>query len=143
MAYYESIEELASAFRRRQAALLRPFGISPRQHELVSLARRRLGLSLAAAAEELDCDRPTMTVIARNCEAAGWLARKRSRADGRSFILALTGGGEELLDRIEAARSSSEGNRGDPLDVLSADERGAFMRTVDRVARRARDIWGR
>jgi DNA-binding MarR family transcriptional regulator len=143
MTFYESLEELATAYRRQRASSLRPFGISLRQYELIALTRRRLGLSLAAAAAELGCDRPTMTVIAGNCLSAGWLARKRSRGDRRSSILALTGSGEELLDRIEAARSSAEAAGGDPLDILDAEERAFLLRTVDRVARRSRDLWGR
>ena len=136
-----AIERLAGAMRRRRASELRAFGISLRQYELISLARRRVGLTLAAAARELDCDRPTMTVIARNCVGLGVLDRKLSKRDGRQGILALTGAGEELLDRIEAARSV-DANGGEPLDVLPADERAAFLRAADRVARRAQDLWG-
>jgi DNA-binding MarR family transcriptional regulator len=140
---YSSVEELAAAVRRRNAAKLKPFGISLRQYELIGLARRRGGLTLADAAEKLDCDRPTMTVIARNCVAALWLERKESKVDGRSSILALTGKGEELLDCIESFRAGDDSYREDPLDVLAVDERTVFLRTADRLARRARDLWGR
>jgi DNA-binding MarR family transcriptional regulator len=139
---YSAIESLATAFRRQKAAMLRPYGISLRQHDLVSLVRRRLGLSLAEAAIHLDCDRPTMTLIVRRCVASGWLSRKASRKDGRSSLLALSGKGEELLDRIEADRAAWEARNGDPLDVLTVEERALFLRTADRVARRARDVWG-
>jgi DNA-binding MarR family transcriptional regulator len=138
---YMAIEELAATIRRHRAIMLQGFGISLRQYELINLARRHGGLSLAAAAVELDCDRPTMTVIARNCVVGGWLDRKPSRLDGRSGVLALTGKGEEILDRIESFRASEEGE--DPLGVLPVDERAAFLRMADRVARRARDLWGR
>jgi DNA-binding MarR family transcriptional regulator len=140
---YQAIEEFAAAIRRHRASALRSFHISLRQYELISLARRRGALSLAAAAEELDCDRPTMTVIARNCVDSSWLARRSSRQDGRSSVLALTGAGEELLDRIEAFKAAEGGSLGDPLDILAADERSAFLHAADRLARRARDLWGR
>jgi Transcriptional regulators len=143
MTDYSAIEELASAVRRHKAAALRGFGISLRQYELISLARRRGGLTPAAAALELDCDRPTLSVIARNCLASGWLKRQVSKKDGRSSVLALSGAGEELLDRIEAARATSEEYAEDPLDLLTVDERAMFLRAMDRLARRARDLWGR
>jgi len=84
-----------------------------------------------------------MTVIARNCVAAGWLERRESRQDRRSSILGLTGKGEELLDRIESFRATELAYREDPLDVLPVDERAAFLRAADRLARRARDLWVR
>lgn len=142
MTDYKAIEDLASAVRRHKAAQLQGFEISLRQYELISLARRRGGLSLAAAADELLCDRPTMTVIARNCVASGWLERRASRRDRRSGILALSGKGEEILDRIEAARSERDSREEDLLDVLASEERAVFLRAADKLARRARDLWG-
>ena len=47
------------------------------------------------------------------------------------------------LDRIEAAKPFEPESFGDPLDVITGEERGTVTRLLDRIERRARDIWGR
>ena len=91
------------ARRRRSAEKIRAFGITLPQFLLVQLARRRGAISPSAAAAELSCDRPTATLVAQKCVSRGWLIRRRSATDRRSSRLELSGEGEELLDRIEAA----------------------------------------
>ncbi len=129
-------------WRRRAGAALEGFGITLSQYQLIQLARMRGAVSPSAAAEELCTDRATMTLVARKCVAAGWLGRRRSKEDRRSSLLKLTGQGEELLDRIEAARALGEESLGDPFDVLDSGERAALMRILDKVQRRARDVLG-
>jgi DNA-binding MarR family transcriptional regulator len=107
---------------------------------LIQLARRRGAISLSKAAIELSWDRPTMTLVARKCVAGKWLSLKRSNADRRSLKLALTGEGEELLDKIEARRVLAPESLGDPLDILDSAERSDLRRMLDKVERRARDI---
>lgn len=136
------IAAIALAARRHQAELLRPFGISSQQLHLVRLARMRGSISLSAAARELSCDRPTMTVVARNCVYQGWLARTGSAKDARSSLLSLTGEGEELLDRIEGARGMAKPDRLDPLDCLSAEERAGFRAALEKVKARAEELYG-
>jgi len=51
--------------------------------------------------------------------------------------------GEELLDRIEATKPFAVESFGDPFDVIGTDERIAMLRLLDRVARRAADLWRR
>jgi DNA-binding MarR family transcriptional regulator len=134
---------VGTAGRRVAGAALRPYGMSLSQYELTWLARRRGGINPTVAARELGWDKPTLTVVARACLERGWLKKKASRQDGRSASLLLTGAGEELLDRIEAAAPFAPEKLGDPLDVISAEERATLARLLDRVARRAADIWGR
>jgi DNA-binding MarR family transcriptional regulator len=120
--------------------MLAPFGITPQQYLLIRLARRRGASSPSMAASELGSDRPTMTLIARTCLEKGWLERKESAGDGRSYKLYLTGRGEELLDRIEASHALSPQGLGDPLDILDIEERTEFLRLLDKVGRRAADV---
>lgn len=137
------MDRIASAWRRMASAKLKAFGITLARYELIRLARYRGGLAPSMAAQELDWDRPTVTIVARACIEAGWLKRSRPVADRRSARIELTGRGEELLDRIEATRPFAEPAFGDPFDVVSGEEREMMQRLLDRVARRAADIWGK
>jgi DNA-binding MarR family transcriptional regulator len=132
-----------TARRRSAADRLRAFEITLQQLHLIQLARRRGAVSPSAAAAELSCDRPTMTLVVEKCLARGWLARRRVEADRRSCRLELTGEGEELLDSIERARLLSASSLGDPLDVLGHEERKAFALALARVEARSRQIFGR
>jgi DNA-binding MarR family transcriptional regulator len=125
------------ARRRLSAERIRAFAITLPQFHLILLARRRGAISPSAAAAELSCDRPTATLVSQKCVAAGWLRRRRSDADRRSARLELSGEGEELLDRIEAARLFAPASLGDPLDVLAPGEREAFRAALQKVRARA------
>jgi DNA-binding MarR family transcriptional regulator len=127
-------------WRRRASRALGTIAISFGQLQLIQLARRRGAIVLSAAAVELSWDRPTTTLVARKCIARGWLSRNRSSADRRSSKLALTGQGEELLDRIEAERLLWPESLGDPLDVLDSAERAELRRMLDKILRRAEDV---
>lgn len=130
-----------AAWRRKAAKALLAFGITFQQFQLVRLARRMGAVSLSTAARELGMDRPTLTLVTRKCVERGWLQRSSSVSDRRSSRLALSGEGEELLDRIEAARPFSPESMGDALDVLGSEERAELRRMLDRTLRRARDIY--
>jgi DNA-binding MarR family transcriptional regulator len=129
-----------SRWKRRASQALSAFGITFGQYQLIHLARQRGAIAPSAAAEELGADRPTMTLVARKCVASGWLGRRRFGADRRSCRLSLTGEGEELLDRIEAARALAPESMGDPFDILGTDERSELRRMLDKAERRARDL---
>ncbi len=130
------------ARRRRSADRIRLFGITLPQLYLIQLARRRGSISPSAAASELCCDRPTATLVAQKCVSRGWLVRRRSDADRRSNRLELSGEGEELLDRIEAAKLFVSASIGDPLDVLNAEERAVFRAALEKVETRAKELFG-
>jgi len=128
-------------WRRKASAALEPFGITFQQYQLVRQARRKGALILSAAAGELGMDKPTLSLVARKCVEAGWLTRTDSMTDRRASRLSLSGLGEELLDKIEALRLFSPESLGDALDVLGSEERSELKRMMDRVSRRARDVF--
>ncbi|MCE1158914.1 MAG: MarR family transcriptional regulator [Spirochaetia bacterium] len=128
-------------WRRKASAALEPFGITFQQYQLVRQARRKGALILSAAAGELGMDKPTLSLVARKCVEAGWLTRTDSMTDRRASRLSLSGLGEELLDKIEALRLFSPESLGDALDVLGSEERRELKRMMDRVSRRARDVF--
>jgi DNA-binding MarR family transcriptional regulator len=108
---------------------------------LIQLARQKGAITPSAAAEEMACDRPTLTLIAEKCLAQGWLAKKRHTRDRRSYRLELTGEGEELLDRIERSKRLSGLALGDPLDVLGPDEREFFRSCLVKIEARAKELY--
>ena len=130
-----------SVWRRKASAALEAFGISFQQYQLVRQARRRGALTLSAAAKELGMDKPTLSLVARKCVDAGWLSRTDILTDKRASRLSLTGQGEELLDRIEASGLFAPEILGDALDVLGSEERSELKRMMDRVSRRAKDVF--
>lgn len=132
-----------SSRRRKAAERLRSFEITLQQLHLIQLARRRGAISPSAAAAELSCDRPTMTLVAEKCLDRGWLVRRRTDDDHRSYRLELTGEGEELLDAIERARLLSAASLGDPLDVLGPEERKVFTAALAKVAARSSALYER
>lgn len=129
-------------WRKRASLALAPYGITLSQFQLIHLARVRGSIAPSMAAAELGSDRPTMTLVARACLRKGWLTRKASQTDRRSFKLSLTGHGEELLDRIEGDGLLAPHRLGDPFDILGLDERADFLRMLDRIERRSRDVLG-
>jgi len=137
----ELMGEIFIARQRRATQRLRLFGITLPQLRLIQLARRRGAISPSAAAAELFCDRPTATLIAQKCVSQGWLVRRRFDADRRSARLALSGEGEELLDRIEKSKMLSSAILGDPLDVLGTEERLAFREALAKIEKRSRELF--
>ncbi len=141
----DEIGAMGSIFRARlraQARRARVYAITPAQLSLIRLARRRGPISLSEAAQELDWARPACTLVARACVHAGWLGRRRSDRDRRSARLELSGKGEELLDRLEG-RHQAEAPLPDPLDILGPEERAALRSSLEKVRRRALDLYGK
>jgi len=138
---YLSMSVAFSLWRRRVGQELQAYGITFHQYMLVRLVWNKRGLSLSSAAWELGMDRPSMSLVARSCVAAGWLRRDTPISDKRSSRLALTGRGEELLDRIDAEGRILPGAIPDALDILDSAGKADLRRLLDRVARRARDIY--
>ncbi len=132
------------ARRRLAAQNAKPFGITLKQLFLLRWVQGKGSLSPSEAARLLFCDRPTATVIVRNCEKKGWLTRRRSEADGRSVLLELAESGAALLARIDAAAVpglAKGGGLGDPLDALGPAERRAFEAALKKVYRRADELY--
>ena len=143
METFDLMWRVGGGWRRVAGAALRPFHMTLAQYELTWLTRRRGALPPSVAAAELGWDRPTLSLVARGCLAAGWLKRTRSSKDRRGASLELSGKGEELLDRIESRKPFAVEALGDSLDIIGSDERALLARLLDRVARRAGDLWRR
>ncbi len=124
--------------RRTQNAVFNHFidnlaeeGISPGQFGVLTLIDANEGLSQSQLAKTLKIERSTMVAVIDRLETEGWVDRKPSKTDKRSYALALTKAGAELLSRARPRVRHHEQriNAG-----LSADEKTLLIDLLDRVA---------
>jgi len=95
----------ASCLRKRVSELLRPFGLTDVQFNLMMLLKYQSGpeegLSQAQLSNMMLVNRANITSIIDRMEKAGLVVRTPAPSDRRSHIIKLTNRGRELLDRIE------------------------------------------
>jgi DNA-binding MarR family transcriptional regulator len=85
---------------------LAPLGLSRAQARLVRLVADG-PLRMTAIAERLGVVPRTVTDVVDGLEATGLVARRPDPEDRRATFIALTPGGVELLDRLDAVRRES------------------------------------
>lgn len=121
--------------RRAQKAVFGHFsdsladlGLSPGQFGVLTLIDANRGLSQSALAGILGIERSTMVAVIDGLQKAGWVERKPSATDRRSYALRLTTDGAALLKRAgpEVARHEhaigaglSEAEKAQLIDLLS------------------------
>jgi DNA-binding MarR family transcriptional regulator len=127
------------ARRRVQMERIAEYGITLKQVYLLGYARNHSTLTPSKAARLLFCDKPTASVIIANCIKKGWLSKTRSPNDKRSYSLRLESGGESILRTIEE-RSALRLDE-DPLDVLDESERKTLGCLLERVRKRALELF--
>lgn len=127
--------------RRAQNAVFNHFidsltghGVSPGQFGVLTLIDANEGLSQSALAKTLGIERSTMVAVIDRLEAQGCVERKLSETDRRSYALALTEAGTELLSR---ARSQVRSHERHINADLSDAEKAMLIDLLDRVARAA------
>lgn len=123
---------------RRAARQAWPADVLPQaQSELLRLADRRPGLSVAEAADELLLAPNTVSTLVSRLVAQGLLERSRSAADGRTLQLHVTAGGRAYLAGRRDLRAELAGRA---LAELTEDDRqtltaaaGALQRLAARL----------
>ena len=103
-------------------------GITPGRFSLLAVIQKNPGLNQAALAEAVDVDRSTMVAMIDKLEAEGWVRRKTSARDRRSYAIHLTKAGRNILDESwpqvlafedRVSRSLSKPERQELLRLLS------------------------
>ncbi|MCH7543262.1 MAG: MarR family transcriptional regulator [Proteobacteria bacterium] len=124
--------------RRAQAAVFGHFldsvgehGVTPGQFGVLILIEANPRLSQSALAEALGIERSTMVTVIDRLESRGWVARKSSKTDRRSYALALTKAGAGLLARVTplVRRHERQFNAG-----LGKEEKAVLIELLERVA---------
>lgn len=128
--------------RRAQAAVFGHFldsvgdhGVTPGQFGVLVLIKANSGLSQSALAKALGVKRSTMVAVIDRLESQGWVERMMSKTDRRSYALALTKQGTELLARVtpQVRRHERRINAG-----LGEQEKAELIELLERITRAAR-----
>lgn len=109
-------------------------GVTPGQFGVLILIEANPGLSQSALAEALGIERSTMVTVIDRLESRGWVARKSSKTDRRSYALALTKAGAGLLARVTplVRRHERQFNA-----ELSEEEKATLIELLERLTRAA------
>ena len=99
----EAIRAIGIRHRALAIAALAPFGIHP-GHKLLLLELETAGsCTQAQLAAATGYEPPTITLSVRQLEAAGFVVRRPSPADGRATIVELSDEGRALLPKLKVA----------------------------------------
>jgi DNA-binding MarR family transcriptional regulator len=116
---------------RRYAALLRHFGLTVTQFDVLNAILRLEGNATPhAIAEELVVTRGNITGVLQRLQEHDWIATRRHQADGRSFVCSLTASG---LSRLQGARRAAALFIDRQLEPFSDGELQETRRQMDRM----------
>ncbi len=131
-------ELVGYGLRRAQAAVFSHFlgsvgklGVSPGQFGVLVLIKENRGLSQSALAKALGIERSTMVAVIDRLESQNLVQRVTSETDRRSYALALTPQGAEILARVTPKVRAHERHI---AARLSAREKAMLMEMLERVA---------
>jgi DNA-binding MarR family transcriptional regulator len=97
----QAIRLLSLRHRARTAALLAPLGLHPGQEALLLELARTGPMIQAQLSEALGCEPPSVTLMSRKLEAAGYVRRAPDPSDKRASVVELTDGGRALADQVK------------------------------------------
>lgn len=121
------LNRLASEFRTRTDAALKPFGISPRALGLLLTVAQKETLSQVEIARRLGFDRTTMSQLVEDLRQADWIGRETQKSDRRSHVLSLTSAGARRLTEASAAAKAVEK---DLMRMFSSDDAEDFKQRL-------------
>ena len=108
--------------------------LPPVRSELLRLAARHPGISVAEAARELRLAPNSVSTMVSKLAADGLLSRGRAEADGRSVRLSVTASGAARIAQWRDLRSELAGRA---LDLLPDGDRRAIADAIPALARLA------
>ncbi len=98
--YLKSIRLLAECmqgFERFSGDLARRHGLTPAQFDIIATLGNTAGMAYKELGEKTLITKGTLTGVIERMEQKGWVERKRSCSDKRSFFIRLTSRGEQLF----------------------------------------------
>lgn len=109
----------------------------PAQSELLQLAARIPGITVADAAQELRLAPNTVSTLVGKLTSAGLLDRRRSASDGRTVLLTVT---DRATKRLAEYRDLRAEIAAQALTRLSAADRRALAAAVPALVRLAEEL---
>jgi DNA-binding MarR family transcriptional regulator len=111
--------------------LSQEIGVRPGRFATLTLIGQNPGISQTALSRANGRDKSTLTPLLGDLVRRGLVRRTRTRNDRRTYRLALTKAGDELLRQLTDCAREHEGK----LDqVIGARERTQFLRTLRKLA---------
>lgn len=98
----QAIRLLSLRHRARATTLLAQLGLFPGQEALLLELDRTGPMIQARLSSALGCEPPSVTVMIRKLEAAGYLDRCPSPTDRRASVVALSTAGRAVTERVKA-----------------------------------------
>jgi DNA-binding MarR family transcriptional regulator len=111
--------------------------LPPARSELLRLAARRPGISVAEAAHDLRLAPNSVSTMVSQLSADGLLCRGRAATDGRSVRLTVTDKGAARIEQWRDVRAELTGRA---LEQLAAPDRQAIRAAVPALARLAEQM---
>jgi MarR family transcriptional regulator, organic hydroperoxide resistance regulator len=98
-----ALARTADRLNDRVAALLKPFGVSPTQYNVLRILRGagRQGRMCSEIGERMITRDPDITRLLDRMQRVGWIERERDTKDRRVVITKITKKGLELLKQID------------------------------------------
>ena len=95
-----AIRALALRHRARASVLLARVGLYPGQEWVLLELAAHGPMIQAKLAEAIACEPPSVTLMVRKLEAAGYIERRPLPCDRRALVVALTDRGRDLVDQL-------------------------------------------
>lgn len=100
----ELVMEVARGLRRRFAATLEPWGVTPHESRALRVIGRHEPTRLGVVAQHLRIAPRSVTDVVDSLENRGFVARESDPTDRRATQVSLTTSGRTILDELDAAR---------------------------------------
>lgn len=127
----ELVMQVARGLRRRFAATLEPWGVTPHESRALRVVGEHGPARLGVVAQHLRIAPRSVTDVVDSLEARGFVAREPDPRDRRATRVALTARGRTVLAELDGARRADHESY---FAQLSERDRAALTRILGRLA---------
>ncbi len=117
-----AIRTISIRHRARAGALLGELGLYPGHETILFSLHGRGPRTHKQLAADAGCEAPSITVMVRKLEAAGYLTRSPSPTDARAILVVLTDAGHQLVPRLKELWSDLAEQSIAGLDTATLDQ---------------------